>query len=156
MKIILLQDVQKLGKKGEIVDVSGGYAKNALFPKKLAAFADTNTIQRFTVQKEKQEKENNERIAVLREIIPKLQAHTFEFHLKAGSAGELFESLHENTIQKTVADFCSQENQLLSLEDVHIHTKPIKQCGDIKIPAKIGRGMDAIKTDIAVKITQAK
>ena len=147
MKILLLQDIPKLGKKGDIVDVPGGYARNALFPRKHAVFADKTAIQAWNAQKEKKEKEKDLKKKAIQELIPKLREHVFEFRLKTGKEGEIFESLHDAAIQKAVAKFCA-----LPEEDIAIRIKPIKQLGETKIPVLLGRGDDAVQTETAINV----
>ena len=90
MKVILLQDVKNVGKKGEIVNASGGYARNFLFPKKLAQEATTGNLNTA------QAKQDSERTQKQREL-EKAQALAQEFkdkqvniHVKTGEGGRLF------------------------------------------------------------------
>lgn len=152
MHVQLLQDMPKLGKRGDVVEVSGGYAKNALIPKKRAVYADEQTIHAWQAQKKRKEKEHVQEDSMIQALVPKLREHTFTFTLKGGTEGVLFESLHHEHIQKAIAQFCAEQHTILTPELIHVHTKPIKQIGDIKIPVKIGRGSHAHELELSIKI----
>ncbi len=152
MKILLLQDIPKLGRKGDIVDVSGGYAKNALIPRHLAEYADEQAIRKWKSDKEREEREKRIRTDAMRQLVPKLHGQEFQFQITVGKNGELFNSLHEETIRERIANFCTRENGLIRLEDVHVQTKPIKQLGKIKIPVRLGRGEDMFQTEVTIEL----
>lgn len=152
MRVQLLQDIPKLGKKGDVVEVSGGYAKNALIPKKRAVYATEQTIHAWHAQKERKEREDAQESSMIQALLPKLREHTFTFTLKGRAKGVLFESLHHKDIQKAIAEFCTEQHSALTPELIHVHTKPIKQIGDIKIPVKIGRGSHAQELELSMKI----
>ncbi len=152
MKILLLQDIPKLGKKGDIVEVSGGYAKNALFPKRLAKLADESVIRQWKAQKEHEEKNRQSKRELIQSILPKIQTQKFQFQIPVGKGGGVFTSLHKETIEEHVLNFCKQQNATFSKEDVRVETKPIKQLGETKIPLQFGRGVDAVTTEITIEL----
>src|SRR3989338_3244376 len=152
MKILLLQDIPKLGRKGVIVDVSGGYAKNALFHKQLAVFADERVIKEWKARKEKEAKNREEKKEVLQSLVTKLQEHVFQFQIPVGKGGEIFSSLHEETIREHVMNFCKLQNQIIDSEDIEIKTKPIKEMGKRKLPIRLGRGADSLDTEITIEL----
>ena len=100
MKVILLKDVKKVGKKDQTVEVSDGYAKNFLFPQKLAVpLTKTSTlILANQIEQEKAEFEKNQGFA--REIAEKLSNITLEFTLKSGSNGHCFGSVSPKQIEE--------------------------------------------------------
>lgn len=153
MKILLIQDVPKLGRKGEIKDVSGGYAKNALFPKKYAVLADKHAIEKYRIEKEHEEKDRERKIGAIATFIPKIHKHTFQFQISVGKNGEVFDSLHDKKIDEHIAEFCLKETGV-SL-DIKTETKPLKQIGKTKIPVQFGRGDYAVKTEVEIEITAA-
>jgi large subunit ribosomal protein L9 len=152
MKILLLKFIPKIGNQGDVVDVSSGYAKNALFPKKLAVLATPAVIQEWEHKKEKQKKEKEERVTIIKKIIPELQKHLFEFKVKTGDGGAVFTSIHQDDIQKAIAEFLSSQSKLLGIEDVHIEIKPIKELGEHKIQTRIGREDYMQKVDIKIQV----
>ena len=76
MKVILLQDVKSLGKKGEIVDVSDGYARNFIFPKKYGVEANAKNLNDLKLQKANDEKVAAENLAKAQELSGKLKGRT--------------------------------------------------------------------------------
>jgi len=152
MRILLLKFIPKIGNQGDVVDVSSGYAKNALFPKKLAVLATPAVIQEWEHKKEKQKKEKEERVTIIKKIIPELQKHLFEFKVKTGDGGAVFTSIHQDDIQKAIAEFLSSQSKLLGIEDVHIEIKPIKELGEHKIQTRIGREDYMQKVDIRIQV----
>ena len=102
MKVILLQDVKGSGKKGDLVNVSDGYARNFLFPKKMAMEA---TAQAMTEKKNKdQAKEfhKQEEIKAAQQIADKLKDQTVTIAAKAGTAGRLFGSVTAKEISAAI------------------------------------------------------
>src|SRR5690606_18746618 len=138
----------KLGRRGDIVDVSSGYAKNALFPRQLAKYADDQTIAKWKSDREKEKKEQAIRKEAAGALAEKFKNHIFQFSITVGKNGEIFNSLQEEKIRDQVANFCRRENSIFTPEDVHIKTRPIKQLGKIRIPARLGRGEGIVNTEI--------
>lgn len=122
MKVILLADVKGTGKTGELHEVSDGYARNFLFPKKLA---QTATVQAVGEMKAKQasaaHRAEAERQAA-EDLAKKLNAMTIKVHAKAGSAGKLFGAVTTKEIAEAISE------QLGSVVD----KKKVSIDGDIK------------------------
>lgn len=93
MKVILLQDVKGLGKKGELVNASDGYARNYLFPKKLATEATEGNIKTLNEQKTSQKLKQQQELAEAKELAKKLESLPLELTAKAGEGGRLFGSI---------------------------------------------------------------
>ena len=90
MKVILQQDVPGQGKKGELVSVSDGYARNYLFPRKLAAAASAGALRAYELEeKAKKDKAAHDRDKA-KEAAERLKTCTVKIHAKAGSQGRLF------------------------------------------------------------------
>ena len=100
MKIILLEDVKSVGKKGDVKQVADGYARNMLFPKKLALEATPANMKQLEKRQEKRAKEAAEDLAEAKALATKLAGITVELTAKAGEAGRLFGSI----TNKEVAD----------------------------------------------------
>lgn len=93
MKVILKQDVKGLGKKGEMVNASDGYARNFLFPRNLAAVADAQAINEMkNLEASKQHKLDVE-LAEAKAVAAKLEGKNVKFFAKAGQNGKLFGSV---------------------------------------------------------------
>lgn len=109
MKIILLQDVKTLGKKGEIVDVSDGYARNFVLPKKLGMEANSKNLNDLKLQNANKDK-------VAKEILEKAQAFALDMEkkevivkMKAGEGGRAFGSVSSKEIAKAASEQCGME-----------------------------------------------
>lgn len=94
MKIILLKDVQKVGKKYETKDVSDGFALNSLIPRGLAIAATPDVVKRIGLEKAKIEGERKVHEELLRENMKKLESTTLTMSGKANDKGHLFASFH--------------------------------------------------------------
>ena len=97
MQVILLQDVKSLGKKGEMVKVSEGYARNFLFPKKIAQEANAGNINNMNTQKAFHKAEEK---AAAEELKSRIDGTTVTFKLKAGAGGKMFGSVTAKEISE--------------------------------------------------------
>ncbi|MFW6034815.1 MAG: 50S ribosomal protein L9 [Halothermotrichaceae bacterium] len=93
MKVILTKDVKKLGNKGDIVKVSGGYARNFLIPKGMAKEATDGNVSHLKHKKKIKKRKENEKVEEARKMADDLEKKTFEFSVKAGENGRLFGSV---------------------------------------------------------------
>ncbi len=109
MKVILKENVAKLGKKGEIKKVSDGYARNFLFPRDLAEEATSSALKHLesiqSVQNEHEEKEK----AKNKEKLDKLMKEFFVIKVKAGEKGKLFGSITNGDIAKELSDYLGEK-----------------------------------------------
>ena len=138
MKVILNQDVKSLGKKGELVNVSDGYAKNYLIPRKIAAVADAAAMnERKNREASKayqlaKEKENAENAAKA------LDGKTIKISAKAGANGRLFGSVTSKEIsEKIKADYD------IDIDKKRIVTEDIRSFGTYECTLKIYTGVTA-------------
>ncbi len=132
MKIFLREDVRNLGKIGEIVNVSDGYARNFLFPKKLAVEANTKNIKEF----EHQKRVIQEKAAKIREasrsVAEKLSALTLTIKAKAGEEDKLFGSVTNMDIAEALrAEGFDIDKKKITMEE------PIKRLGLHSVEVKI-------------------
>lgn len=140
MKVVLLKDVPKIGKKGEIKNVSDGYARNYLIPKKLALVATPEVLKK--IEKEKQLKAEKEK--QLKEenlnLLKQLQKQLYKVAVKAGSSGKLFGALTSADIAKIISEKSGYEidKKWVILE------KPIKELGLYDITLKLPGGVSGI------------
>ena len=98
MKVILLSDVKKVGKKGEIVEVSDGYGRNFLLNKKLAVLATKKSMEILDEQNLQHDLEEKQKEADAQALKQKLTKITLEFHVKTGEGGRVFGSVSTKQI----------------------------------------------------------
>ncbi len=134
MKILLLKDIPKVGKKYDIKDVADGFARNSLFPKKLAEPATGDTIKR--VEKMKQEAAQMGEIAadLLNRNLTVLDSKTITIKAKANEKGHLFSSIHKKEILEAIR----HDLGVNISEESLILEKPIKETGEHGLEAHVG------------------
>ena len=104
MKVILLQDVKSLGKKGEIVNVNDGYARNFILPKKLGAEATPKNLNDLKLQKNNEKKVAQENLEAAKELAAELAAGKVELAIKVGEGGRTFGSVSSKEIAAAVKE----------------------------------------------------
>ena len=102
MEVILLADVKTLGKKGELVNVSDGYAKNFLFKKKLGIEATAQNKNDLKLQKNNEAKVAKEHLEAAKELAKQLEAGKVEVAIKVGEGGKVFGSVSNKEIAAEV------------------------------------------------------
>ncbi len=133
MKVILLQDVKAQGKKGEMINVSDGYARNFLLPRKLAVEATADAINaKKNADDAARRRMENERKAAL-ELKEKLEQMPVKIYAKAGSGGRLFGSVTTKEISEALAAQYQVELPKTKLE----LAEPIKTFGTFPVKAKL-------------------
>jgi len=151
MKVLLTEDIPKIGHKNEIVEVSDGYAKNFLLPNKKAIIATPQVIAQYKQKEEKQNRLKEERIKEISLLTEKLSNQIFKFKVKTGKNGEVFSSVHDLEIKEKILEFAKNNGLAnLTLENIHFSSKPIKELGAKNIEIKIGEG--DWKKDVRLKI----
>ena len=145
MKVILLQDVRGQGKKGEMINVSDGYARNFLFPRKLAQEATADNVNTMRMNdKAKREKEQRAREEAAA-LSAKLRELTLTVLAKGGGAGRLFGSVTSQEISDALK---AQEGMELDKRKIVID-EAIKTVGLYTVKVKLGFGIDAVlKVDV--------
>ncbi len=98
MKVILLQDVKSVGKKGEMVNVSEGYAKNFIIPRKLGVEATNSNMNDLKLKKQSEEKRKAEELQAAKELKEALEQKTVKVAVKTGDNGKLFGSVTNKEI----------------------------------------------------------
>ena len=104
MKVILLQDVKSLGKKGEIVNVNDGYARNFILPKKLGVEATGKNLNDLKLQKNNEKKVARENLDAAKELAAELAAGKVELAIKVGEGGRTFGSVSSKEIAAAVKE----------------------------------------------------
>lgn len=102
MKIVLLQDVKALGKKGTLVEVSEGYARNFLLPKKLGAPATAENLNTLKLKKANEEKIAAEQLAEAQAVAAKLEDGSVTVQIKGGENGKTYGSVSTKEIAEAV------------------------------------------------------
>ena len=142
MKVILLSDVKALGKKGDVVDVAEGYARNFLLPRNLVSEANKGALAIHADQKRAQEKREAQTLAEAKELASKIESTQLAVKAKAGGNGKLFGAV-------TNADVASAISTTLAVDvDKHkIEIKSqIKALGSYPVEIKLHRNVVAKAT----------
>lgn len=132
MKVILLQDVKSLGKKGEVVNVNDGYARNFILPKKLGVEANGKNMNDLKLQKQNQEKVAQENLEAAQELAKKLEAGKVEVAIKTGEGGKTFGSVSSKEIAVAVKEQMGYEidkkkiQMKESIKSLGMHQVPVK------------------------------
>ena len=108
MKVILLQDVKKVGKKGDVVDISDGYARNFLFPRKLAEEANNNNMHILNTKKENERKKKLAEFEAAQKLASELKGKEIKIEAKSGNGGRLFGAI----TSKDVAELINKQFKL--------------------------------------------
>ena len=134
MKVILLQDVKGQGKKGQLIDVSDGYARNFLLAKKLAVLATPENINTMKQQDKAKKAQLAAEKAEAEAIAKKLESITVKVVAKAGEGGRLFGAV----TAKEVSEALSAQQGITIAKAKLVLDEPIKACGGYKLKAKLG------------------
>ncbi len=133
MKIILLEDVKALGKKGEIVDVSDGYARNCIIPKKLGVEANAKNRNDLKLQKANADKVAKEQLEAARELAGVLETKEVTLKMKSGEGGKAFGSVSSKEIAQAAKEQCGLE---LDKKKIQL-PEPIKALGVYEVGVKL-------------------
>jgi len=109
MKIILLEDVKSVGKKGDVVDLKEGYARNFIIPKKLGVEATDQNLNTLKLQNQNKEKIAKEQLEAAKAFAEELEKMTVKLEIKGGEGGKTFGSISSKEIAKGVADQYGKE-----------------------------------------------
>ena len=147
MKVILLQDVKSLGKKGEIVNVNDGYARNFILPKKLGVEATGKNLNDLKLQKAHADKMAAEQLAAAKELAARLESVKVTLAVKSGEGGKVFGSVSSKEIAAAVKEQCSLE---LDKKKIQIQ-EPIRTLGVHEVSVKLHRDVTA---KLRVQVTE--
>ena len=132
MKVILQQDVRGQGKKGQLVDVSDGYARNFLLPKKLAVPATAENVNTMKQQEKARKAQEAAEKAEAQATAKKLEGLTTKIAAKAGAGGRPFGAAKE------VSEALAAQHGINIAKTKLVLDEPIKACGGYQIKAKLG------------------
>lgn len=148
MKVVLLEDVKSLGKKGEIVEVSEGYARNFIIPKKKGVEANNENLNTLKLQKANEEKIAKEKLEAARELASKLNNASISLSIKSGKDGRAFGSVSSKEIEEAIKAQLGLEIDKKKL----VIAEPIKTFGNHEVKVKLHKDVTA---GLNVKVGEA-
>ena len=148
MQVVLLEDVKSLGKKGEIVNVNDGYARNFILKKKLGVEATAKNLNDLKLQKANSEKIAAEQLAAAKELAAKLEGMSVTLTMKAGEGGKAFGSVSGKEIAAAAKDQLNLEIDKKKL----VLPEAIKTFGNHEVPVKLHKDVTG---KLTVKVVEA-
>ncbi len=139
MDVVLLEDVKALGKKGQVVKVSDGYARNYILPKKLGVEATPKNLNELKLQKANAEKVALQQLQAARELGEKLSQSSVTLAIRAGENGKAFGSVSGKEIARAVEEQIGVELDKKKL----VLPEPIKTLGVHQVPVKLHKDVTA-------------
>ena len=133
MKVILLEDVKSVGKKGDLVELKEGYAKNFIIPKKLGVEATDANRNTLKLQKQNEEKIAKEQLEAAKALAAELGQMTVKVEIKGGEGGRTFGSVSSKEIAKAVADQYGKE---IDKKKIQLN-EAIKMAGTHEVTVKL-------------------
>ena len=134
MKVILNQDVKGQGKKGQLVEVSDGYARNFLLPRKLAVEANADNVNKMKLEEKAKKAREAAEMAVAEAIAEQLKGCTVKIYAKSGSGGRLFGAV----TSKEIAECLKAQYGLDVAKSKIVQEEPIKSFGTYDLKCKLG------------------
>ena len=132
MKVILLQDVKKIGKKGDVIEASDGYARNFLFPRKLAEEATANALHIVNAKKENERKKKLAELEEAQKLAAELKGKEVTINAKAGDNGRLFGAITNKDIAEVINSSFN-----LSIDKKKVVVNTIKVAGTYDVEVKL-------------------
>ena len=139
MKVILKQDVKALGKKGDLVNASDGYARNFLFPKGLAVEANATAMNEFNSKETAKKFHKAEEVKAATADAQKLEGKTFHLKAKAGANGKLFGSVTSKDVAAQIKKDLGVEIDKRKIE----LAEPVRAVGQTTVTLKLAAGVSA-------------
>lgn len=148
MKIILLQDEKKLGKKGDLIEASDGYARNYILPRKIGVEATPQNLNDLKLKKAKEEKIAKEQLEAARALAQSLESREVVVKIKAGENGKAFGSVSS----KEIAAACKEQNGIeLDKKKIQL-PEALKNFGVYEVNIKLHPQVNA---KLTVKVLEA-
>ena len=138
MKVVLKQDIKGLGKKGELVNASDGYARNFLFPKNLAVEANAQNMSELKNREQAEKYRIATETAAAKANAEKMSGKTIKLTAKAGANGKLFGSVTSKELAEKIADEFG-----IKVDKKKISCEDIKQFGTYEFEVKLYTGISA-------------
>lgn len=149
MKIILLQDVKSLGKKGQMVEVNNGYARNYILPKNLGVEATSKNVNDLKLQKAHQDKIAAEQLKEAQELAAALSEKSIQVEMKVGEGGKTFGAISTKEIAAAAKEQLGYE---LDKKKISVD-EPIKSLGSHNVKIKLHPKVTA---QLVVKVAEKK
>ena len=138
MQVVLFEDVKALGKKGDVVKVNDGYARNFIFPKKLGVEATPQNLAKLK-QKAYEAKVAAEQLAAAKDLANVIAAKTVTLKVKVGEGGRLFGAISSKEIAQAAKEQCDLELDKKKI----VLPEPIKTLGTHEVPVKLHKDVTA-------------
>lgn len=148
MEVVLLEDVKALGKKGQIVKVNDGYARNFILPKKLGMEATAKNLNDLKLQKANEARIAAEQLEAAQKLAAELGEMSVTVSIKAGEGGRTFGSVSTKEIAKAAADQLKMDIDKKKM----MLPEPIKSLGTFEVPIKLHKDVTA---KLRVKVVEA-
>ena len=139
MKVILLQDIKNVGRKDEIINANDGYARNFLFPKKLALEATKDNLKKLQEKKDSQAHKKNLEIEEYKKQANKINDITLELKVKAGANGKIFGGI----TAKEISEELNKQYKMDIDKKKIVLKETIKNIGSFSVDIKFGDGVNA-------------
>lgn len=137
MKVILQKDVKNVGKVGDVVSVATGFARNYLFPRKLAEIAEEKSVKAWNHLKKIADAKRKKAITERKELLGKLSATTVQFKMASSDKEKIFGAVTAHDISREL------ETKGFSVDRRDIKMEPIKMLGQHKVTVSYGEDMSA-------------
>jgi large subunit ribosomal protein L9 len=147
MKVILLKDVAKLGKKGDVIEVAEGYGRNYLIPRNLASEASQGKLNELAELKKAENRKKQQQEQEAKELATTIEKTTVNIQVKVGEGGKLFGAISN----KDIADNLKKQHNI-NIDKKKINLKsPIKSLGQYTVTLKLH---PKVQSDLKVVITE--
>lgn len=147
MKVILLEDIKTLGKAGDVCEVSDGYARNFLIPKKKGVEATSDNLNNLKLKKANDEKVARENLENAQELAKQLEDTVVTMKVKVGEGGKLFGAIASKEISAAVLDQTGLDVDKKKI----VLADPIKTLGEHQIKVKLHKDVSATLKVIVVE-----
>ena len=148
MEVVLLEDVKALGKKGQVVKVNDGYARNFILPKKLGIEATSKNLKDLKLQKANDDRLAAELLQAAKDLAASLAEKSVTLSIKAGEGGKAFGSVSSKEIAKAVTEQLGMDIDKKKM----VLPEPIKTFGTHEVPIKLHKDVTG---KLAVKVVEA-
>lgn len=138
MKVILKEDIEDLGKQGEIKQVKDGFARNYLIPEGLAKKATPDRVEQLQEKKKKEQEEQEQELKELQDMVSRVDGQEVELKVKVGEQGQLYESVTAGKIQNALKDMGFEvKRKQINLE------QPIEELGEFTVDLEFKHNLEA-------------
>ncbi len=137
MQVLLNENVVKLGRRGDIVNVKPGYFRNYLLPKGFAVLANDSVKKLTEKRNEKMVMEKEQLLENAKEVVEKLKGVKLVLKLKATKTGKLYAAVDKSLVLDAI-----EKEAAVRLDDSFVETKNIKEVGEHSLNVKLGEGFE--------------